>query len=442
MNIKNNIIPAALFLYILVFLSCHAGKSGGAVVKRGLPVLRVAIQGQDSDEALARVSRAVSVITSEKTGCVVKLETMDDQQYKRIIYNPLFKKDMADIFICRDRRDLEHLAAEHSIARLDRLLDERPPLRNALAGGGDWQSINIRQYGVPFGGRPVYYPGFIMRADICGDLGIDPESIKNREDLHSILRKVQAAYPDIIPVVPDKGDLSAFMDYDDMGGSPGVFMFDQKDTALVNVFETEAFRRVCEEMYSWFDEGLILKNAAFDTMSLSEWIASGAAFGGFTKVQPHTLTDFSYITGRELYAVSLGPIRRDDSIAQEAFCISARTKYRNLCMDFLELLYTDNDLLTLCALDQPHIDYEPAVFREEIAVQSPGLDFVFDEGTVKTEIYQCGLVIDKYYYALIAGMIPPVQGIHLFLAELQAAGVETVIREKQRQFDQQRIHNQ
>jgi len=54
---------------------------------------------------------------------------------------------------------------------------------------------------------------------------------------------------------------------------------------------------------------------------------------------------------------------------------------------------------------------------------------------VLNEIAACNNVSAKYDKPLMAGALDPEEALPKFLAELEAAGVTTVIGEKQRQFD-------
>ena len=67
--------------------------------------------------------------------------------------------------------------------------------------------------------------------------------------------------------------------------------------------------------------------------------------------------------------------------------------------------------------------------------ESPAMGFVFDSAEVQTDVDNCKKVVRKYDPALRTGLLDPDIALRRFHEELTAAGIETVIAEKQRQLD-------
>lgn len=61
--------------------------------------------------------------------------------------------------------------------------------------------------------------------------------------------------------------------------------------------------------------------------------------------------------------------------------------------------------------------------------------FLFDVSEVRVEVDACQYIIDKYENALLCGELWPKTGIESFNKELEAAGIDRVITEKQRQLN-------
>jgi len=77
-------------------------------------------------------------------------------------------------------------------------------------------------------------------------------------------------------------------------------------------------------------------------------------------------------------------------------------------------------------------------FREfnQNAHVSPGLGFVFNSDPVKSEVGALANVIEQYQRALETGSVDPDKVLPEYLNALRAAGLDKVVQEKQRQFDE------
>lgn len=436
------------------------------------PLIRVMMPGSNSAAALARVSEELSKITMERIGCRVELETVRSSEYNKMIQNTLLEKDLADIFVVTDRTILTELVEEHRVARLDRMLQSVPALQEAIESGS-WarQQVNGYSYAVPFDNDDIWYWGFVIRAEICDALNIDPQAITGLEELHEALLTVKERYPRMFAAAPDYGSILSFPCFDDLGGGVGGLLYGSEDSGVVNIVETEAFLELCEMMHTWHEEGLISYNTALNVLSRLDWMNTGTVAGSFLKVGPDTVADTAYALEEDLYCVQLSPYYCDDSTGQEGFCISALSVRQELCMSFLELLYSDDQVRQLYAFGVAGEDYFtdsggylragalkgsadryfpvscplrgslPAcagarehVWEPDNVQVSEGYGFIFDETPVKNEVYQCTVVMEKYFDALCSGILSPEEGVAMCVDELKSANMEEVLAEKQRQF--------
>lgn len=74
-------------------------------------------------------------------------------------------------------------------------------------------------------------------------------------------------------------------------------------------------------------------------------------------------------------------------------------------------------------------------FRESAAI-SPALGFKFDNSMLMNEITACNNVIAKYEVGLRWGQLNPDEALPKLNEELYAAGLQTIIDEKQAQLDE------
>ena len=70
------------------------------------------------------------------------------------------------------------------------------------------------------------------------------------------------------------------------------------------------------------------------------------------------------------------------------------------------------------------------------AVISPAMGFSWNNSSVLNQVTACTNVKSKYENALVTGSIDPDEAIPQFLQELEDAGVNDIIAEKQRQLDE------
>jgi len=76
-------------------------------------------------------------------------------------------------------------------------------------------------------------------------------------------------------------------------------------------------------------------------------------------------------------------------------------------------------------------------FNEEGLVLN-SLGFVFDKTNVETQISSCKNVVQAYYKQLFTGAVEVEPTVEQFAKELKAAGVDELIAEMQRQYDEWR----
>ena len=67
--------------------------------------------------------------------------------------------------------------------------------------------------------------------------------------------------------------------------------------------------------------------------------------------------------------------------------------------------------------------------------RSKYLGFLYDSSNCKTEVTACNNVIQQYYIGLECGEMDPNETLPKFEQELKAAGIDTIIADKQSQLD-------
>lgn len=454
--------------WVLFFVVLCLGLVGCVPVSKSapesdeLPTISILTIGEIGSDALERVSSALSEITMEQLGCRVELRMIREDEYDERIDDLLLESNFADIFVCRNRTTMNKLMDGNYIYRLDRYLNRRPTLRSAVGSEQAWEHVKSQgyTYGIPFGNSNASAWGFLMRKDVCDALGIDASSVSTMEQLHDVLLNVKAHYPDLIPVVSDYGEVSIFADMDLLAEGAGCFVADGQ---VVDVCGMPEFLDRCIRMNQWYEEGLILPNAQLNRTGRDAWMDDGRAFGSFARLNRYTSRELEYAMGESVECAVLKDPYYADGASEESFAVYAYTEDVDLCLQVLQLIYTDERALRLCIYGEEGVDYtlssdgtvmpkdDVSYFnwcwpmRDLVPAPCSSGDpiwykegeenaFLFDNRTVANEIYQCGEVLEKYYGALCAGVIDPEEGIQRMSEELQAANLAKVRAELERQW--------
>lgn len=443
-----------------------------------------------STDACDAVSEQVSEITRELIGCNVELVRGVNSEQLNLALTSGEKLDLFYAFPWEVT--LSSMAASNEVVAMDELLDEYAPDMKASISEEDWSctTVNGSIYGVPMNKDKAQARGFEMNKEIADELGIDYSKPISFDELEDILKKVKEAYPDMYPCVPNGGSMNfPTWSSDVMGDSLGVLencLTD--DTTVVNLYETDTFREYCEMMYRWVQEGLMMPDGANTDESYATYIGSGVGFGTFTPIKAGFEAEETRKCGVEIAAVELYEAHSTTTMVNAAWCIAGNSEQPEKAMQMLNLMYTNPEIANLFVngiegrnyeiVDEDnHIinypenvtssttDYsvvgwawpneqityvwegdEPDVWKKlgefnESAHTSPAKGFLFNNENVLNEVTACNNVVEKYQDGLITGSINPDEAIPEMIEELKAAGIDTIIAEKQAQFDEWRAEN-
>lgn len=290
-----------------------------------------------------------------------------------------------------------------------------------------------------------------------------------------------------------------YWDMEEVGeiSTPGWIRYEEPDK-VINQFETEEFMEFCKIMRDWYQKGYVRKDGA-TIIDASEDRKAGKFVAEFTTGWPDSV-DFPENLGEEAMsmtakedapAVTISNTRtviKAGNSLNAAVAVNARSKNVEKAVELMELLNTNDDLYKLIAYGEEGVDYrydEEGYFHEikgnysldynewqigqsyspdfnracydknergelrkkmqqmlydtvETADESPLTGFAFDASPVKTQILGCQAVTKELVPALGAGSVDPETAVPELIERLKAAGVDKIIREKQRQLDEWR----
>lgn len=276
--------------------------------------------------------------------------------------------------------------------------------------------------------------------------------------------------------------------------SSGVLLLDQNDpdwsdnTTIVNQFTSEEYAEYANMMYEWAQAGYISPDAASNTDSTETLVKGGNYLGQMNWTTPGAKDSYTSSTGYEMEEIKIVPPYIVGSRFQNIlWSIPITSENPEKAFQFLNLLYADNDLDTMLQFGLEGVSYEvveeneygdrvidfpegldsssvpyyqmagvygnrlswPVLyptsvdmnqtlreFNESIELVSPALGYCFVTDSVSTQYAAVQSVVSQYAAIVTAGAIDPAVELPEFQAALEAAGINEVIAENQRQFDE------
>ena len=433
-----------------------------------------------SDECDA-VAEAISEITRDKIGVEVELVRNSDGEKLNLALTSGEQLDLVNFHTYSGGLNtlvnngmalpIDDLAKEYGQEALDLVGEDLLVL--GKVGGTLYSIPSMKDFASGY--------GMAMRKDALDELNIDPADIKNIDDIHDVLAQVKEGRSDLYPVVPTWGG----------GGMQKTFAFDslgtgfwdacgvlenvfEDDTTVVNLYETDSYREFCEMMYQWNQEGLVMPDAT----TYNEANPCGTVgFADFDNVKPGKEKELREGWNKEGVVVSLVDPFMASDVGGSSFFIPTVSEHPEKAMQLWNLMFTDpeisnlfvngiegknytytddnrNVIKTVEGSTYDSIDWAwpngrltPVFEGDDLdkwdqlqkmcdeARRSPALGFSFDSSKVVNELTACSNVISKYEVGLRWGVLNPDEALPKFNEELKAAGIDTIIAEKQSQLD-------
>ena len=451
-----------------------------------------------SPAGLDRINAAISAITEEKLGVDVELMIMDSASYQQDINLMLSSGEQVDLFNALRPGltsavnngyvyDLEEddLMAKYGSGIPDAVGQEY--LDSCRVGGV--------LYGVPTNkDNAAGKFGIAVPAQYLDEIGIDYNSMYANEDdeiiytdmdtIDDILAKLHEQYPDKTTLFVDKGTVvGQCLSIDQLGSDPfGVLLDPTNSLEVEDLFSSDVYMDLCKTWYGWNQAGYLSKDALTETTATTVQVKAGSLCAYKTATKPGIRQQESNLCGMDMVIFQIG----DDFMGSNActsmpWCINSQTEDPVAAMQVLNAFYTDSELSTLLCWGEEGVDYvntedghhtfpdgvtaENAEYYNNVnwelpnqfiagvwegddldlwdqmkefndsAARTKAFGFTFDNSSVSAEYTALENVYEEYRDQLELGFVDPEVGIPEMEAELEAAGLDTYIAEKQSQLD-------
>ncbi len=465
----------AIILTLVMVLSLAS--SAFAAPKK--TAVKVVIPNYDSPSGTNQVEEAINAITEEKYGFTIDLEFISTGNYAQQT-NLMLTSDEVDVFALfgtpfdtyinnGQLYDLtDFWAATNDEFKSEWSDDDLKPF---IADGRLYAIPNFRDYGG--------FNGAMIAADIAAEFGIEDGQDITWEELDAFLQKAHEKYPERYGLVPTGGTcLISSWTWDGLGDSSYLGALPNggiESSTVTPLFECEDFQNFVKWARKWYTDGITMPDILSNSESWKSLFASNKAIAAINSVGVNNPTGIicvhiapNYITTSMYRSVSYG--------------INANSSKPDLAWKAMEVLYTDKEVGTLitngvegvhyvvnedgtCSYPEgldattagynlveaywfvPYCPnsipsqangadfYSKLVTQKEESPKAGMFGFSFNSSEVIDEFTACTNVMSKYYKPLMSGAVDPDSIMAQATAELEAAGLQTVIAEKQAQLD-------
>jgi len=435
---------------------------------------------------LPLVQNAVNEITKQKIKATVKFTPISAANWTQQMNLMLTGGEKLDLFVVLG--NYSQLMAQGQIISLNKLIDEHGQGIKTVLDPDFLNAAKIKGeiYGIPTIRNFASSQGILMPKELVDKYQIDMNKIQNVDDVEAAFKTFKKDEPNIDPLVPALGGLShldGFIRYDKLGDRIGVLPDYDNNLKVVNLYETEEYAQLLKKMREWYTSGLILKDASTNKSSQYDLIKAKRAIAYMPAMRPGIEQGESRMMNMPMVSATLiPPVATTSTVTNVLWGIPSSSKLSEKAMEFLNLLYTDKEIVNLLdwgiegkhyVLDEnqvvslpPGVTAENSGFSWDVgwifgnqflshipngsdpklweqteefnksAIKSKALGFTFDLSSVKTEYAAVSNAINQYKLPLETGSVDPNKILPEFIAKLKSAGIDKIIAEKQKQLDE------
>lgn len=401
----------------------------------------------------------------------IQIELLMPANYEETLTDELVKSNQIDLAYCPSGAILQEWVSNDWLYSLDEWIDKDGEGIKEHVSEEYFYYIDDKLYVVTTNRDRGRSMGLEYHVDLAEQYGIDMTGVTGIEDLERIFEQVKEKCPEIVPTVVDYRFLHLV---DGLGDYYGVLM-DITSPEVVNLFETEEFLDFLRTIRQWQRKGYLYDRTENDNYPLY-YMTSKHIFSVVTTGKPGFASQESKLTGQNIGYIELKPYTVFSEDVGYGYVIPKTAADPEKSMKILNLLYSDSYLAnllmyglegthyTLTEENQIHLlpergysginGYEycnqylanvlegesPTLWEEietanQTAEKSVAYGFAFDDTAVRQEVARCDQVCEEYLELLFSGQADPEMLCEEFCRELEEAGIQRIIEEKQRQLD-------
>ncbi|GIN41857.1 ABC transporter substrate-binding protein [Heyndrickxia oleronia] len=476
---KRLVLLLAFVLSIGTILSACSSKESSSSEKEGkngqpyeIKWYTIGTPQKDTDKVFKEVNKYLK----KKINATVKMTQIDWGDWAQKSQVMINSGEPFDIIFTNGTDYVQNAQKGAFLAIDDMLKNEGKELKEvidpALLEG---IKINGKIYGVPTNKEAARQSVYTFNKRLVEKYNLDITKVKTLEDLESMLKVIKENEPSITPLATFK----AYLPYDYIFNNemPFAFSLEGDRDHVINQFETDLTMQTYKTMHKYYKAGYLKEDAATSKdswpMDVENW------FVRMGDLQPYADLLWSRAAKYDVVSVPAeDPTTFNDSVSGAIQAISATSKNPKKAMEFLNLLNTDPYLRNLVDKGIEGVHYEknedgtikdlPAridnynvptyslgnhfvlylyendpkdkwdKFKEfnESAKPAPTLGFHFNSDSVRSEIASITNISKEFYPALATGSVDPEEYLPKYNKKLKEAGIDKVLKEIQKQFDE------
>lgn len=438
--------------------------------------------GGSEQKDTAVVEAAINKIIQPKMNATIKLHLLDWGTYGNKIKTMISAGEPFDIcFTALWMNDYVKNSQDGAFVALDDYF------KKELAGtkkllGDDFLSgsvINGKNYGIPANKEKARDWGFVYNKTMADKYGFDMSKVKTYADLEPMLKVIKEKEPaDVEPLESQKLGGTCFIPW-----NPENTMNDGEATAIltdgkvVNAFETPEVKAAFDLERKWYNAGYYRKDVltATDNAAIEK---AGKFFAYAMNLKPGYADERnSTLEGYKVAQIDLTDVVMTNADTMGSLqAISKTSKDPQRAAMFLELVNTDktisnlvnygvegthytknangmidtvknsayapnmqwmfgNQFITYQYSNEDPKKWENFESFNKKAAKEVSLGFIFDKDPVANELAAIASIVKEYNPALTVGAVDPEAKLPELNKKLKQAGIDKVIKEKQKQYD-------
>lgn len=438
--------------------------------------------GEQKDTEL--VEQKINEYIKPKINATIQLNLLDWGTYPTKIAAMIASGQPFDIcFTAAWMNNYVKNSQDGAFVELDQFMDNELKGTKEILGQQFWDGsiINGKHYGVPANKEKARNYGYVYNKTLADELGFDMSKVKTFEDMEELLKIVREKKPDYTPLLwqnPGQGASSFIPWTSETSYNEGQAVAILPDGKAVNAMEQPEMKAAFETSRRFYLAGIYRKDALTSTDNASIEKA-GKFFAYNVNLKPGYADEKnSTLTGYETAQIDLTPVITSNSEAMGSLqAISITSKDPRRAAMFLELVNTDKTLSNLInyGIEGTHYKkisdnvietvkdskYAPNMqwmfgnqfltyqyanedpnkwknFEEYNKKATPAINlgFIFNQEPVETEVANVAAVMKQYFQALNVGAVDPAEKLPEFNAKLKEAGIDKIVAETQKQFDE------
>lgn len=439
---------------------------------------------------MAKVEAAMNEMLAKEVGAqihIIPLGWGSYQQQLQLMLSGGEKLDIVPVLL----NNANSYVSSGQVIDMSELIDQYGTNIKASLGEDMAKISNVGGYvfGVPVEKEWYTDSCILMRKDIVDKYGLDVSKVSTLADCEEIFETVKQNEPNMKIIVGSKGSglLGRIGHSDVLLDGFGVLENGGQSTTVKNMFETETYLDLARTTHDFYEKGYIDKDMPTTTDSAQVIMKAGNAFCYASPYKPGVVEQDSLASGYELVAAMIQPCEpycTNNGVSFVSWGIAQNCTDPEITMQVLDFMYGSAEFMNLYnwgiegehyvvkdaekdiigfpdGVDAYNTAYNlnlgwelPNQFNLHIwegntpenmkaqaemnktSMKSNGLGFMYDYSSLSNELTALSNVQEEYLNSIVCGVTDPDEIIPELNEKLYKAGLQKVIDEKQRQFDE------